>query len=154
FVPAVVSVGVSTVVVRLILGDGPVYQAARFHLESVFEFLPFAAIGLIAGPASALFATTLRDARKLFEAIRLPKPPTMAIGGAIVGAIGIALPEVWGNGFEATNRILRGNPALLTLALLFVGKIVATSATIGSGGVGGVFTPSLLVGATVGGAVA
>ena len=71
----------------------------------------------------------------------------MAIGGAIVGAIGIFLPEVWGNGFEATNRILRGNPTLLLLVLLFVGKIVATCATIGSGGVGGVFTPTLLVGA-------
>jgi CIC family chloride channel protein len=154
FGPAVVSAVVSTVVVRLVLGDEPVYQVAPFRLESIFEFLPFAAIGLIAGPASALFARTLREAKKLFEAIKLPRPLTMAIGGAIVGAIGIALPQVWGNGFEANNRILRGNPTLLTLALLFVGKIVATSATIGSGGVGGVFTPSLLVGATVGGAVA
>jgi CIC family chloride channel protein len=78
----------------------------------------------------------------------------MAAGGAIVGALGIFLPEAWGNGFEGTNRILRGNPTLLLLALLFVGKIAATSATIGSGGVGGVFTPTLMVGATVGGAVA
>jgi len=154
FGPAVVSAVVSTVVVRLILGDEPVYQVAPFRLESIFEFLPFAAIGLIAGPASAVFAKALRESKKIFEAIKLPRPITMAIGGAIVGAIGIALPEVWGNGFEANNRILRGNPALLTLALLFVGKIVATCSTIGSGGVGGVFTPSLLVGATVGGAVA
>jgi CIC family chloride channel protein len=78
----------------------------------------------------------------------------MALGGAIVGAVGIFLPEAWGNGFEGTNRILRGNPTLLRLALLFAGKIVATCATIGSGGVGGVFTPSLMVGATLGGAVA
>jgi CIC family chloride channel protein len=78
----------------------------------------------------------------------------MALGGAIVGAIGIFLPEVWGNGFEATNRILHGNPTLLFLAALFTAKIAATAATIGSGGVGGVFTPSLLVGATLGGAVA
>src|SRR5215471_19476606 len=154
FGPAVVSAVVSTVVVRLILGDEPVYQVAPFRLESIFEFLPFAAIGLIAGPASAVFAKALRESKKIFEAIKLPRPITMAIGGAIVGAIGIALPEVWGNGFEANNRILRGNPTLLTLALLFVGKIVATCSTIGSGGVGGVFTPSLLVGATVGGAVA
>jgi CIC family chloride channel protein len=78
----------------------------------------------------------------------------MAIGGAIVGAIGVFLPEVWGNGFEATNRILRGNPTILFLVLVFVGKIAATSATIGSGGVGGAFTPTLLVGAAVGGVVA
>lgn len=154
FGPAVVSAVTSTVVVRLLLGDEPVYQVAPFRLESVVEFLPFAAIGVLAGPASALFARSLREARKLFEAIKLPRPLTMALGGAIVGAIGIFLPEVWGNGFEATNRILRGNPTLLVMAMIFVGKIVATSATIGSGGVGGVFTPSLLVGATVGGIVA
>jgi CIC family chloride channel protein len=71
-----------------------------------------------------------------------------------VGVLGIFLPEVWGNGFEANNRILRGNPTLLFLAALFVGKILATSATIGSGGVGGVFTPTLLVGACLGGGVA
>jgi CIC family chloride channel protein len=121
---------------------------------SIVEFLPFAVIGLLAGPASALFARSLRQSKKLFGAIALPRPLKMALGGAIVGTIGIILPEVWGNGFEANNRLLRGNPALLFLVLLFVGKIVATSATIGSGGVGGVFTPTLLIGATVGGAVA
>lgn len=154
FGPAVVSAVTSTVVVRLLLGDEPVYHVAPFHLESVVEFLPFAVIGLLSGPSSALFARSLRQSKKLFEKIPLPRPLTMAIGGAIVGAIGIFLPEVWGNGFEATNRILRGNPTVLFLVLLFVGKIVATSATIGSGGVGGVFTPTLLVGATVGGLVA
>ena len=154
FGPAVVSAVTSTVVVRLLLGDEPVFHVAPFHIESVVEFLPFAVIGLLSGPSSALFARSLRQSKKLFEKIPLPRPLTMAIGGAIVGAIGIFLPEVWGNGFEATNRILRGNPTILFLVLLFVGKIVATSATIGSGGVGGVFTPMLLVGAAVGGVVA
>jgi CIC family chloride channel protein len=154
FGPAVVSAVTSTVVVRLVLGDEPVYQVAPFHLESIVEFLPFAAIGLLSGPSSALFAKSLRQSRNLFGRVAIARPLTMALGGAIVGGIGIFLPEVWGNGFEATNRILRGNPTLLFLVLLFAGKIVATSATIGSGGVGGVFTPTLLVGATVGGAVA
>ncbi len=154
FGPAVVSAVTSTVVVRLVLGDEPVYQVAPFHLESIVEFLPFAAIGLLSGPSSALFAKALRQSRNLFGRTAIARPLTMALGGAIVGGIGIFMPEVWGNGFEATNRILRGNPTLLLLVLLFAGKIVATSATIGSGGVGGVFTPTLLVGATVGGAVA
>jgi CIC family chloride channel protein len=154
FGPAVVSAVTSTVVVRLLLGDEPVFHVAPFRIESIVEFLPFALIGLLSGPSSALFARALRQSKKLFEKIPLPRPLTMAIGGAVVGAIGIFLPEVWGNGFEATNRILRGNPTVLFLVLLFAGKIVATSATIGSGGVGGVFTPMLLVGATVGGLVA
>ena len=154
FGPAVVSAVLSTVLVRFVLGDEPVYRVAPFHLESVFELLPFAVIGLLAGPCSALFVRSLRMARKLFAATRLSPPLAMALGGAIVGVLGIFLPEVWGNGFEGTNRILRGNPTLLFLLLVLAGKIIATSATIGSGGVGGVFTPSLLVGAALGGMIA
>jgi CIC family chloride channel protein len=154
FGPAVVSAVLSTVLVRFVLGDEPVYRVAPFHLESVFELLPFAAIGLLAGPCSALFVRSLRAAKKLFASTHLSVPLTMTLGGAIVGAIGIVLPETWGNGFEGTNRVLRGNPTILELVLLFAGKILATCATIGAGGVGGVFTPSLMVGATVGGVVA
>jgi chloride channel protein, CIC family len=154
FGPAVVSAVLSTVLVRFVLGDEPVYRVAPFHLESVFELLPFAVIGLLAGPCSALFVRSLRMARKLFAATRLSPPLAMTLGGAIVGALGIFLPEVWGNGFEGTNRILRGNPTLLFLILVLAGKLLATSATIGSGGVGGVFTPSLMIGAALGGAVA
>jgi CIC family chloride channel protein len=154
FGPAVVSAVISTVVVRFLLGDEPVYQVAPFRLESVLEFLPFAVIGIAAGASSALFVRSLRASKTLFAKSRLPLPATMAIGGAVVGALGIFLPEVWGSGFAGTNRILRGNPTLTLLALLFVGKILATSATIGSGGVGGVFTPALMVGAALGGLLA
>ncbi|MGH9315646.1 MAG: chloride channel protein [Thermoanaerobaculia bacterium] len=154
FGPAVVSAVVSTVLVRAVLGDEPVYQVAPFRAESLVEGLPFAAIGLAAGCASALFVRTLAAGKKMFATTKLPVWATMPIGGAIVGAIGIGLPQVFGNGFEGTDRILHGNPTILFLLVLFLGKTVATAATIGSGGVGGVFTPSLLVGATVGGAVA
>ena len=154
FGPAVVSAVTSTLLVRFFLGDEPVYHVAAFRLESVAEFLPFALIGLLAGPASALFVRALRTGHRAFAATKLPPPLSMAVGGAVVGAIGVFLPEVWGNGFEATNRILRGNPTLLFLLALFLGKMVATASTIGSGGVGGVFTPTLAVGATLGGAVA
>ncbi|HEU5251313.1 MAG TPA: chloride channel protein [Thermoanaerobaculia bacterium] len=154
FGPAVVSAAISTVLVRSILGDEPVYQVAAFRLESALEFLPFALIGLAAGAVSVLFVRTLRASKKLVLSFRLALPVSMAIGGAIVGVIGILRPEVWGNGFDGTNRILRGNPTIPVLAELFVGKIAATAATIGSGGVGGVFTPSLMVGAALGGVVA
>jgi chloride channel protein, CIC family len=154
FGPAVVSAVTSTVLVRFLLGDEPVYQVAPFRLESVFEFIPFAAIGLAAGVASALFVRALRAAKDLFTSSRLSLPISMGIGGAVVGALGIFWPEVWGNGFGGTDRILRGNPTFVKLSELFVAKIVATSATIGSGGVGGVFSPALMVGASLGGMVA
>jgi CIC family chloride channel protein len=154
FGPAVVSAVTSTILVRFLLGDEPVYQVAPFRLESVLEFVPFLAIGLAAGVASALFVRVLRAAKDLFTSSRLSLPVSMAIGGAIVGVLGIFWPEVWGNGFGGTDRILRGNPTFLKLSELFVAKIAATSATIGSGGVGGVFTPALMVGASLGGMVA
>lgn len=154
FGPAVVAAVVSTLLVRSVLGDEPVYHVAPFSVASVWEFVPFMAIGLLAGPVSALFVQALSLGKKAFRAIPAPVWATMTIGGAIVGGIAVGLPEVAGNGFEATDRILHGNPTALFLLLLFAGKMVATSASIGSGGVGGVFTPSLLVGATVGGLVA
>ncbi len=154
FGPAVVSAVVSTVVVRAVLGDEPVYQVAPFRPESLLEGLPFAAIGILGGFGSALFVRVLSAGKRLFAATQLPIWATMTLGGALVGAIGIGLPQVFGNGFEATNDILHGNPTLVFLLVLLVGKTVATASTIGSGGVGGVFTPSLLVGATIGGAVA
>ena len=154
FGPAVVSAVVSTVLVRSVLGDEPVYRVARFALASPAEFLPLAVIGLLAGASAALFGRTLRLARQRFTASGLPVPIAMAAGGAAVGALGIGLPEVLGNGFEGTNRILAGGLTVLALGLLFVGKTVATAATVGSGTPGGVFTPSLLVGAALGGLVA
>ncbi len=154
FGPAVVAAVVSTLLVRSVLGDEPVYHVAPFAVASLAEYVPFLLIGLAAGPVSALFVQALSLGKKAFRAIPLPIWVTMALGGAVVGGIAVGLPEVAGNGFEATDGILHGNPTALFLLLLFAGKTVATSATIGSGGVGGVFTPSLLVGATVGGLVA
>jgi CIC family chloride channel protein len=154
FGPAVVSAVVSTILVRSVLGDEPVYHVAPFRPESLVESLPYALIGVLGGFASAFFVRALSAGKRLFAATKLPVWVTMTIGGAIVGAIGIGLPQVYGNGFEGTDEILHGNPTLLFLLLLIVGKTVATASTIGSGGVGGVFTPSLLVGATLGGVVA
>ena len=154
FGPAVVAAVVSTLVVRFVLGDEPVYKIAPFRVESLVEYVPFMAIGALGGAASAGFVRVLTLGKRLFAASKLPVWAAMALGGAIVGAIAVGMPEVFGNGFEATDRILHGNPALVFLLALCVAKTVATAATIGSGGVGGVFTPSLLVGATLGGAVA
>src|SRR5256885_8316048 len=77
----------------------------------------------------------------------------MALGGLVVGAIAAGFPQVWGNGYGATNQILHGQyeDALGFLLGLFVAKLVATVITVGSGAVGGVFTPTLFLGAGLGG---
>jgi CIC family chloride channel protein len=132
--------------------DQPLYFLQEaFTLRSGYEMLAYLILGLAAAAAGALFLETLRAAEALFERARAPRPLKNALGGLAVGLVGLAgLPEVYGNGYETTTRILEG--ATLPLAFIFFGKLAATSATVGSGAPGGVFTPTLLLGAALGGA--
>src|SRR5947207_14375704 len=77
----------------------------------------------------------------------------MAVGGLVVGAIATGFPQVWGNGYGATNQILHGQYALGFLFALFAAKLLATLLTVGSGAVGGVFTDTFVPGARLGGRV-
>src|SRR5438445_9242527 len=99
----------------------------------------------------AAFLKLLRHGELLFS--RLPQPlyGRMALGGLVVGAIATGYPQVWGNGYGATNEILHGQYELGFLFGLFVAKLLATLMTVGSGAVGGVFTPTLFLGAALGG---
>jgi CIC family chloride channel protein len=91
---------------------------------------------------------------KLFSKLPLPLYSRLALAGLIVGALGVIYPEVWGNGYSATNQILKMDmPAMRLLQFvfgLFVAKLLATAVTVGSGTVGGVFTPTLFLGAGLG----
>ena len=136
-----------------LVGRTPIYDVSEFTLGGAHQFIPYIVIGLLAGPAAVLFQRCLDLADRGFRRVPLPMPIKAAVGGLGVGAIAIAIPEVTGNGYEPLREVLGGHPALSVMALLFVGKIVATSLTVGSGGMGGVFTPTLLVGATLGGTV-
>ena len=74
----------------------------------------------------------------------------MCVGGLIVGALAVFYPQVCGNGYSTVSGILRGEWVWQTLAVILVFKILATTATFGSGAVGGVFTPTLFIGASLG----
>jgi CIC family chloride channel protein len=89
-------------------------------------------------------------AERAFERTGLSRPLRGALGGALVGGIAIGLPEVVGNGHEPLNELLDGHLGLGMVLALLVGKALATSASVGSGSPGGVFTPTLLLGASVG----
>jgi CIC family chloride channel protein len=105
FGPAVVSAVVSTLLVRAVLGDEPVYQVAPFSVESLFEFSPVH--GHRRSRRSLLELCSFRAlalGKKLFSASKLRSGPAMSLGGAIVGAIAVFMPECLGNGFEATDR--------------------------------------------------
>jgi CIC family chloride channel protein len=117
---------------------------------SAWEFLLYILLGVAAALAGGLFLRGLNDSRKMFGRMLIPGWAKLPLGGLIVGIVGIWLPEVWGNGYHAVNLIINDTQALTFVGILFLGKIFATSITLGSGGSGGMFTPVLFSGAAMG----
>jgi len=109
-------------------------------------------LGVVAGFVGMGFTTFLYKMEDLFNRVSIPEYIKPAIGGLIVGAIGIFFPHIFGVGYDAIELAIQGNMTFLLLFSLIFIKILATSLTLGSGGSGGVFAPSLFIGAMTGGA--
>ncbi|MBI1850149.1 MAG: chloride channel protein [Planctomycetes bacterium] len=150
--PILVSSVASTLVSRLILGSDPMYRIPAFALVSSFEVVPYLLLGIVAGLGSVLFMVFLAAGDRAFGTLRLPRWLKTPLGGLAVGAIGIWIPHVWGNGYETVSRILSGEFEGRMLLLFFAAKMIATAFTMCSGGPGGIFTPTLFIGASLGGA--
>jgi CIC family chloride channel protein len=149
--PIVISSVVATVVSRFFLGNHPAFVVPGYELVSPFELVPYMALGVVAGFVALAFMTMLYATEDLFEKIRMPEYLKAGLGGLCVGAIGIMLPNVFGVGYSTITSALNSELPVMTLGLLLLAKLVATSVTIGSGGSGGIFAPSLFLGATAGG---
>ena len=153
FAPLVFASVVATMVSRSFFGIEPQYKVPAYVEFTHLTQLPwFVFLGLGAGALGAAFLKLLRQSERLFR--RLPQPlyARMALGGLAVGAIATVFPQVWGNGYGATNEILHGQQYSMSFLFgLFVAKLLATLMTVGSGAVGGVFTPTLFLGAGLGG---
>jgi CIC family chloride channel protein len=150
FGPLVVSSAMATVVSRMLMGGAPLYHVPTF-IVSPLELLAYLALGLAAGAGAPLFLALLERSTALFQKWKAPIWAHLMLGGLIVGIISVQNPTVWGNGYGALSMILQsddlvGNAVLSLLAL----KLLATATTVGSGAVGGVFTPTLLVGGALG----
>jgi CIC family chloride channel protein len=107
-------------------------------------------VGVACGLAGSLLLTAIRMAKSSFAKVPGGLVVQMALGGLLVGAVIVLAPEVAGNGFEPITHLLRNEPVSVALLAFLLLKIGATAATVGSGAVGGLFTPSLLVGALTG----
>jgi len=153
FTPIVISSVVATVASRFFLGNYPAFQVPEFQIVSPFELLPYLATGVLAGLVAVAFIRTLSFTEVAFERLRIPEYLKAAVGGVIVGVIGLQLPQVFGVGYTTISLALAGTLSAVTMAALVATKIVATSVTIGSGGSGGIFAPSLFLGAMLGGVV-
>jgi CIC family chloride channel protein len=148
--PAIVAAAIATALTRALVGGGPIYGARAFQLTAGSELLAHALLGVLAGIGAQLFMRALSLAERLSQRSKSSLPLRAALGGACVGLLALRWPAVTGNGYEPLNVLLDGGYALPMIATLGVAKLVATSASVGSGSPGGVFTPTLFVGAALG----
>jgi CIC family chloride channel protein len=151
FSPIVISSVVATVISRLFLGNHPAFQVPEYDLVSPFELVPYMVVGVAAGLVALAFIRTLSTTEDVFDAIPIPEYLKAGLGGLCVGLIGVGLPQVFGVGYDTISQALIGQIPIALLGVLLVAKLLATSITIGSGGSGGIFAPSLFLGAATGG---
>lgn len=149
-VPAGVAVVLATALTRAALGEGPLYGARAFTLVSSAELLGYAVLGLLAGLVGAAFMALLERGERLAARLKWPLLVRILVGAFGVGALAVLLPEVVGNGFEPLAELLSGRLPLLVLVALLLAKPIATTLSVSSGLPGGVFTPTLLMGACLG----
>ncbi|MFL6540712.1 MAG: ClcB-like voltage-gated chloride channel protein [Chthoniobacterales bacterium] len=150
FGPLVFASVIATLTTRGLIGGDPLYGIPPFKLNASWEIIPYLLLGFGAGTAAPVFLRLLNASEAIFRKLKLPIFARMMIGGLIVGALATLHPEVCGNGYSAVNAILHGQWLWQMLAVVLIFKVVATAATFGSGAVGGVFTPTLFVGASLG----
>jgi CIC family chloride channel protein len=154
FAPVVLASVVGATVGRLYFGNTPSLTVLHFYLRSWEEFLLYAILGILVGVAGAVFTRLLYAEEDFFDKIikAVPAPVRTMVGGALVGTVGIFLPQVMGTGYGPIDVAVGNMYPFYFLLLLFAAKLFATTVTLGSGGSGGIFAPSLFMGAMLGGA--
>jgi CIC family chloride channel protein len=150
FGPLVVASVTSSATIHHFLGYGPVYDVPPVHFASNYELIFYVLLGVLLGHLAPPFLALLDLSRAAFARLRLPLYWQLGAGGLVVGVISIFAPQVWGNGYSVVGTILRGELAGLWLLAVLAAKVLATSATVGSRAVGGVFTPTLFIGCAAG----
>jgi CIC family chloride channel protein len=149
--PIVISSVAATAVSRALYGNYPAFLVPKYELVHWLELIPYALLGLIAGAVAILFIKTLYFCEDKFDAIKIPDFYKTTVGALMLGGIGIFFPEIFGIGYGAITRALYGQMAVWLLFGLIFLKILASSLTLGSGSSGGIFAPSLFMGAMTGG---
>ncbi|HSA58642.1 MAG TPA: chloride channel protein [bacterium] len=153
FSMVVISAVTATAVAGVTLGRAAFFQTPEYDLVSPWELLFYAALGILAAVCARIFVKILYASEDWFEKLPIPEYLKPALGGLALGVIGFFLPQVFGTGHEITEAALWGQLTVGLLVVLFLFKMAASSLTLGSGGSGGVFSPSLFIGAMLGGGV-
>jgi CIC family chloride channel protein len=158
--PLAIAAVVAALTVRVLTNAAQLYQVPAFRLGSPWEMGPYVLLGLLAGAMAPWFLRSLRNAERVFVATQLPLTLRLGLGGLLVGAIAVWRPEVCGNGYSVVVDILNGSirgiavlgfrQIWLAVLVILACKWIATASSFGSGAPGGVFTPSLFMGASLG----
>jgi len=141
-------------VLRVCLGDHPLLKVPQYQLVHQVEFGVYGVLGVAGGVVSAVFTKLLLGIRARF--LRLPQKTVWfqpVVGGLVVGLMGWFVPQVLGVGYGFVGEALNGRMAFQLMALLVVLKLVAVTTSYATGNAGGIFGPSLFIGAMLGGTV-
>ncbi|KUJ94465.1 MAG: Chloride channel, putative [Archaeoglobus fulgidus] len=160
-VPAFVSSIVAFIVFDVIMsyfantpfGVLPIFKIPQVTIHSPLEFPIYAIVSVLAAFFGIIYVKVFYTVHNYSKRVSIPPYFKPAIGGFFTGVIGLFLPGVLGMGYGYVQMAIDGKLAVTVMLLLIFGKIVATSLTVGTGGSGGVFAPSIVIGSMVGGFV-
>ena len=141
-------------VLRLLLGNSPLFKVPQYQLVHPVEFAVYAVLGVAGGLVSVAFTKLLLGMRARF--LRLPQKTVWfqpLVGGLLVGLVGWFVPQVMGVGYGYVGYALNGNMALKLMVLLVVVKLITVTTSYASGNAGGIFGPALFIGAMLGGSL-
>jgi CIC family chloride channel protein len=148
--PLILASVVAAFVSQFLSGSEPLYKSPGFDLHTRWEIIPLSCVGIVLGFVAPGYLRFLRLAERLFAKIDIPVALKLALGGTIVGALAILNPAVCGNGQGLLRSLFHQNWVWDEILAILLLKLVATATAFGSGVVGGVFTPTLFVGAAIG----
>jgi len=152
FVPVVIASVIASTMSRAWFGDNPAFLVPDFQITSYWEIPAFALLGVTCAVVAICFQSSLIGGDWIARHFRIKAFIRPAIGGLLVGFIALAFPQILGVGYEATDAALTNHWSLQTMLALIIAKTVATSITLASRMGGGIFSPSLYLGAMTGGA--
>ena len=150
FAPLVFASVTATILCRSFMGQGPLYDVPTIDFPND-QLIWFLALGGVCGFAAAAFQKAIRVSERLFGAMPAPIFARLAAGGFVVGLLALLFPGVIGNGYREASLVLNGDYGLSALAGLLAARGIATVVVVGAGTLGGIFTPTLFLGAGLGG---
>jgi CIC family chloride channel protein len=151
FAPVILSSVVASVVSHSLLGNNPAFVVPKYALVSAYEIPLYVILGILCALVAVLFTRSLFLFEDISDNAKVPDVFKPAIGGLILGTLALFLPQIYADGYETTHSALAGELGMSFMVILVFAKIMATNLTLGTGNSGGIFAPSLFMGAMTGG---